>query len=95
VENKINFQVFQIKNFTDFYALFSIMKKITFLVLTLIFFLIQNVSAQSTNPDFARSIGKIYVVVGVILTIFISLVIYLIRLDKKLTKLENQIKENE
>ncbi|MCR9290408.1 MAG: CcmD family protein [Bacteroidetes bacterium] len=71
------------------------MKKISFIALSLVIFLVQNASAQSINPDFARSIGKIYVVVGVILVIFISLVFYLIRLDRKLTKLENQINEHE
>ena len=35
-----------------------------------------------------RSIGRIYVVVAVVLTIFAGLILYLIRLDKKITKLE-------
>lgn len=50
-------------------------------------------AAQST--DFLRSIGKIYVVVAVILAIFLGIIAFLIYLDRKLTKLENQIKENE
>ena len=50
--------------------------------------------AQSDNPDFMRSMGKMYVVVAVIGSIFVGLIIYLIYLDKKLTKLENQIKES-
>ena len=42
--------------------------------------------------DTMRSNGKIYVVVAVILTIFAGIIIYLIRLDKKMTKLEkNQL----
>ncbi|MCB0704588.1 MAG: CcmD family protein [Saprospiraceae bacterium] len=45
--------------------------------------------------DFMDSIGKIYVVVGVILVIFIGLVIYLIRLDRKIARLENQIMDND
>lgn len=44
--------------------------------------------------DFLRSMGKIYVVVGVLVMIFLGIVIYLIALDRKLTKLENQINEN-
>lgn len=47
--------------------------------------------AQSGNVEMAdafRSNGKIYVVIAVILTIFAGLIIYLIRLDKKITKLE-------
>jgi hypothetical protein len=38
--------------------------------------------------DVMRSNGKIYVVVAVILTIFAGIIIYLIRLDRKMTKLE-------
>ena len=38
--------------------------------------------------DTMRSNGKIYVVVAVIITIFVGIIIYLIRLDRKLTKLE-------
>lgn len=42
-----------------------------------------------------RSTGKIYVVVAVIVTIFIGIVLFLIYLDRKLTKLENQINDND
>jgi beta-lactamase regulating signal transducer with metallopeptidase domain len=35
-----------------------------------------------------RDSGKIYVVVGVVLLIFIGLVIYLIRVDRKVKRLE-------
>ena len=38
-----------------------------------------------------RSSGKIYVVIAVLLIIFAGLVIYLMRLDKKITKLEKEI----
>ncbi len=40
--------------------------------------------------DTMRAEGKIYVVVGVILIIFIGLIVYLMRLDKKLSKMENE-----
>jgi hypothetical protein len=40
--------------------------------------------------DTMRSNGKIYVVVAVILTIFAGLIIYLIRLDRKITRLEKE-----
>lgn len=40
--------------------------------------------------DTMRSNGKIYVVVAVIITIFAGIIIYLIRLDRKLTKLEKK-----
>ncbi|MFN2457957.1 MAG: CcmD family protein [Chitinophagaceae bacterium] len=37
-----------------------------------------------------RSNGKIYVVIAVILTIFAGIIFYLIRLERKIKKLENQ-----
>jgi len=44
--------------------------------------------AQTQEPDFMRSLGKIYVVIAVIVAIFIGIVIFLIYLDRRLTKLE-------
>ena len=41
--------------------------------------------------DGMRSNGRIYVVVAVVLTIFAGIIIYLIRLDKKISKLEKNI----
>ena len=41
-----------------------------------------------------RSNGKIYVVVAVLTAIFIGIIIYLIRLDRKLSKLERESKIN-
>jgi CcmD family protein len=46
------------------------------------------------SADFMRSIGKIYVVVGVIVATFLGIVAYLIYLDRKLTNIENQISSN-
>jgi CcmD family protein len=47
------------------------------------------------DTDFMRSMGKMYVVVAVIVAIFLGIIIYLIRLDRKLTKLEDQIKNHD
>ena len=47
--------------------------------------------ARAESVDFLRSTGKIYSVVGVIVIIFIGIIIFLIRLDTKLSKLENHI----
>lgn len=47
--------------------------------------------AQETQPEMAdlmRSNGKIYVVVLVLATIFAGIVAYLVRLDRKITKIE-------
>jgi len=37
-----------------------------------------------------RSNGRIYVVVAVMLTILAGLILYVVRLDKKITKLEKE-----
>ena len=44
--------------------------------------------------DSMRSNGKIYVVVAVILTIFAGIILYLIRLDRKISKLEGNGRVN-
>ena len=69
-------------------------KQPLFILLFSIFFPF-SLLAQGSDSDFMRSIGKIYVVVAVVVAIFIGLIIFLIYLDRKLTKLEQQIKENE
>ena len=69
------------------------------LLITTITFLISgmflSLQAQAENQDFMRSIGKIYVVVAVIIAIFLGIILFLVYLERKLTKLENQIKEND
>ncbi|MGZ3753378.1 MAG: CcmD family protein [Mucilaginibacter sp.] len=49
--------------------------------------------AQGALPDMAdkmRADGKIYVVVLVLATIFAGIILYLVRLDRKISKLEKQ-----
>jgi len=59
-----------------------------------IIFLSLLVHAQDGNDvsmaDQMRSNGKIYVVVAVVLTIFAGIIIYLVRLDRKMTRLEKE-----
>jgi branched-subunit amino acid transport protein AzlD len=50
---------------------------------------------QSESADFLRSTGKIYTVIIVVLLIFGGIAFFLYRLDRKLTKLENQIKNEQ
>jgi CcmD family protein len=72
------------------------MKKIISLIATFIFLSLNAAKAQNTGGvDFMRNTGMMYVVVGVILIIFIGIIAYLINIDRKLTKLENQINQNE
>jgi uncharacterized membrane protein len=44
--------------------------------------------------DVMRSSGKIYVVVAVLLIILIGLIIFLIRIDRKVSQLEKKNREN-
>jgi len=55
--------------------------------------LLQLCAQSSAEPpaDFLRSMGKLYVVVAVIVIVFLGLVFYLWSMDRKLTRLENQI----
>jgi hypothetical protein len=48
----------------------------------------QDGSVKTT--DTMRSNGRIYVVIAVILTILAGLVLYIVRLDKKISRLENE-----
>ena len=60
-------------------------------IITLLFSLFCSTVTMAEEPEMAdimRSNGKIYVVVAVIATIFIGQMIYLIRIDKKVQKLE-------
>lgn len=62
--------------------------------LSLCFLLCTSLVFAQTMADEMRSNGKIYVVVAVLTTIFLGIILYLIRLDKKLSKLEKEIKTN-
>jgi len=56
---------------------------------TLITFFTLFVNAQGTTmADRMKENGKIYVVIAVMLTILAGLVLYLIRLDRKISNLE-------
>ena len=53
-----------------------------------------SILAQGDKPvemaDTMRSNGRIYVVIAVILTILVGLVLYIVRLDKKISRLEKE-----
>ncbi len=66
------------------------MKK-TLTFLTLLFLAtITTANAQTESPDFMRSTGKIYVTIAVLCIIFTGIVLFLIHLDRKLTRLEKE-----
>lgn len=57
-----------------------------------------NAQQQNTEKgpinEFFRSNDKIYVIVGVLVIIFIGIVLFLIRLDRKIGKLEERERNN-
>lgn len=72
----------------------SSMKKHIFALTILQLLFTISAAAQGTGgSDFLRNIGKIYVVVAVIVAVFLGIVVFLIYLDRRLTKLEDQIKD--
>lgn len=68
-------------------------------IITIIIFLVINtisIFAQTSNnevemADLMRSNGKIYVVVAVIAIIFTGIIVYLINLDRKISKIEKRL----
>jgi len=53
--------------------------------------------AQGSDIEMAdrlREDGKIWVVVGVIVLIFIGITVYLVLTDRKISRLEKQLKQN-
>jgi CcmD family protein len=42
--------------------------------------------------DGLRANGKIYVVIAVLVTIFLGLITYVVRLDRKISRLEKEVK---
>ena len=76
-------------------------KKICFATVATLWLSVLNIGsllAQSANEvamaDTFRQEGKIYVVVAVILLIFSGLIVYAIRIDQKVSRLEKELSEN-
>lgn len=71
------------------------LKKILFTLFVVAFSITtrgQGGSQPVQMADMMRSNGRIYVVVAVMLTILIGLVLYIVRIDRKISKLEKDIK---
>jgi len=60
------------------------------LLLLAIMFSSTSQAQEETMANTMRSNGKIYVVVAVLTTILVGLLAYLVRLDKKISKLEKE-----
>lgn len=67
----------------------NILRKFGSLLVFLVLFTV-NVFGQE-SADFARSLGKMNVVIAVIVTIFIGLVTFLIYMERRLSNIEKQL----
>ena len=65
-------------------------KKILFFFISMLFTLIAFSQEKVTMADTMRSNGRIYVVVAVVVTILAGLILYLFRLDRKISRLEKE-----
>ena len=61
-------------------------------ILLLAFMPILSMAQEVDMADTMRSNGKIFVVVGVIAIIFVGLLVYMVMLDRRLTKMEKEEK---
>ncbi|MCU0446159.1 MAG: CcmD family protein [Microscillaceae bacterium] len=72
------------------------MKKLIFAFVFSLFLGINHLWAQSADKiemaDTMRANGKIYVVVAVLSIVLLGILIYLILIDRKITKLEREMK---
>ena len=75
------------------YALYQLTMNLKSAFLLLLLFAFQAGHAQQvSDPDFMRSTGKIYVVAAVTIVILVSIFIYLIILDRKISRIEKRHK---
>lgn len=67
------------------------MKRLVYILLLSLMPLL-SIAQEVDMAETMRSNGKIYVVVGVIAIIFVGLLVYMVVLDKRLTKMEKEEK---
>lgn len=66
------------------------MRKIFLLTLSLLFSAFELMAQNTDDNSVMASNGKIYVVLAVCLTIFAGIVLYLVRIDRKISRLEKK-----
>lgn len=62
-------------------------------ILTMVILMVTSATAFAQEVEMAdkmRSNGRIYVVVAVVLTILLGLILYIVRIDRKLRKIERE-----
>jgi len=70
------------------------MKRLSIFLISL--FLFQQAFSQSLDEqaaDFLRQSDKLYVVITVLVTIFAALIVFLIMQERKISKIEKQLKD--
>lgn len=70
-------------------------RKLICLIFVLCFSIANAQQSQPEMADVMRSNGKIYVVVGVVLILFVGLFSYLIFLNKKINAMEEKLKSKQ
>ena len=68
----------------------KIFQRSMMLLTAMLLFCIAYSQEKVEMADQMRSSGRIYVVVAVMLTILLGLILYLVRLDRKISKLEKE-----
>jgi len=68
------------------------MKRINFLLLAALLLMVVPAHASGFDTSMHAS-GKINVVIGVILLIFVGLIVYLFLTDRKLSRIEKELKD--
>lgn len=68
--------------------------KIRALFIAALLLLSESLLAHGGGEDFFRSIGKIYVVFAVILSIFAGIFVFLLWLERRLARIEKQIHQS-
>ena len=68
----------------------KIQLKLTALFLLLAMPILLFAQKKVEMADWMRTSGRIYVVIAVILTILVGLILYIIRIDRKISKLEKE-----
>lgn len=66
------------------------MKRIAGVIALCILTMMANAQEAQPSTDVMRSNGKIYVVVAVIVTIVVGLFLYLLNLDRKISRIEKK-----
>ena len=68
------------------------MQKILSTLFVSVFAMVSAFAQSASNPDFMRSTGKIYVVVGVLAMTFVGIIAFLISIERRLKRLEEEEK---